>query len=336
MSHQFESGIVSRKQAWHGLADLYEEGISFAQAKERPEVLWRVEKKEITDPQLNDYRKLVRSDTNQILGVCAPSWTPVQNMELLEWFEPLIADQWIEIDTMIVLQEGRIFCITAKILDNGSVNTAEVIPGDPIEQYLIAFNGHVPGKLSAGGKFTNIRVVCMNTLHAALEGMNFSESTTLPEITKHSEKTFTCRHSKGVLKNLEAARNAIDYQKRIFQGSVEQWQAMAKKDLSAELYEQYISRVFRKELITQGSNGLKKMRPVTSLQCWETLVTNFENGEGPSDPAKRNLWGAYQSVTKFFSHQKGRSSESRFNSNLFGYNKGMIKTAHQEAMAMTR
>ena len=65
-------------------------------------------------------------------------------------------------DSVVVLADG------AKVAFTATLRGAEtdIVPGDTIKRRIVGYLGH-DGKTGCGAKFTNIRVVCQNTLAAA-------------------------------------------------------------------------------------------------------------------------------------------------------------------------
>jgi hypothetical protein len=108
---------------------------------------------------------------------------------------------------------------------------------------------------------------------------------------------------------------------------------------STEVYRQYLENVFKDEL--KPVDG--KKRPVDSLESYHTLLSNFESGIGMDIPGVRGTaWAAYQSVTEWVSHQRGRSSDpdqaarERLNALYFGTGAQYISKAHDAALALAR
>lgn len=335
MAHQFDSGLfVNSKlnKEWHGLGTVVAQPpATTREAMQLAGMDWTVEESPVitygdldSAPALVDgWKVLRRSDTRNTLHVCRDSWTPVQNSTAFEWFDPIIADGDAEISAAVSLQEGKRIAITAKIKDG----TDEVVNGDPIEAFLLLFNSH-DGTLSLGVKFTNVRVVCANTLAMALQG----EKRTISEDMTWNGKTARIRHTKSIHDNLNAVRDAIDIQRRAFRYSIEEYRAMTKVDLSAAAFDQYLSTVFAKQL--------ENDRKVQDLRQYEQLAQNFEAGIGTDIKGVRGtLWNAYNAVTEWTTHQRNDGDEieaarARLNSLWFGSSAQINEAAHSAAMAL--
>lgn len=335
MSHQFDSGLfVNSKlnQEWHGLGNVVAEAPkTIAEAIQLAGMDWTVEESPVitygdrdSTPALVDgWKVLRRSDTRKTLHVCRESYTPVQNSEAFQWFDPIIADGDVEISAAVSLQEGKRIAITAKIKDG----IEDVVKNDPIEAFLLMFNSH-DGSLSLGVKFTNVRVVCANTLAMALRG----EKQTFSENMTWNGKTARIRHTKSIHENMNAVRDAIDIQKRAFRYSIEEYRAMSKVDLSSAAFDRYLATVFSKQL--EGD------RKVQDLRQYEQLVQNFETGIGMDiKGARGTLWGAYNAVTEWTTHQRSTTDDleatrDRLNSLWFGSSAQINETAHSAALTL--
>jgi len=78
-----------------------------------------------------------------------------------------------DMDCVIVLSDGAKVCFTATL--RGA--ETDIVPGDTVKRRIVGYLGH-DGKTGCGAKFTNIRVVCQNTLTAALNETGAASSIT--------------------------------------------------------------------------------------------------------------------------------------------------------------
>ena len=339
MAHEFDSGMFvnsALNKEWHGLGTVVATAPKTTQeAMQIAGMDWTVQESPVITFGDNDsgpclvegHKVLRRSDNKKVLHVCRDSWTPVQNSEAFNWFDPIIADGDAEISAAVSLQEGKRIAITAKI--TGGV--ADVVSGDPIEAFLLLFNSH-DGTLSLGVKFTNVRVVCTNTLAMALQG----ERRKIVDDLEWNGKTARIKHTRVIHDNLNAVRDALDIQRRSFRYTVAEYRQMAQKSLNTESFEEYIAKVFSKQLETESD---KPNRPVSELRHYEQIVQNFESGLGSNVKGVRGtLWGAYNAVTEWTSHQRSSNdaaaARDRLNSLWFGSSSQINETAHSVAMAM--
>ena len=171
MPANFTSGWLGNgERAWHGLGVVTEGTLPAREAFETADALFTVEKRELVYPYQYeqpiglDWQKsgtfaVVRTDTQALLGVC--QYEIVQNDSLLRIAE-FIREE-VDMDCVIVLSDGAKVCFTATL--RGA--ETDIVPGDTVKRRIVGYLGH-DGKTGCGAKFTNVRVVCQNTLTAAL------------------------------------------------------------------------------------------------------------------------------------------------------------------------
>ena len=209
----FTSGWLGNGQAaWHGLGTVTEGTLPAREAFETADALFTVEKRElqlpthVEDTNVDGYLPgrvvyqpsgtfgVVRTDTQALLGVVSRQYEIVQNDSLLRMAE-FIREE-VDMDCVIVLSDGAKVCFTATL--RGA--ETDIVPGDTVKRRIVGYLGH-DGKTGCGAKFTNIRVVCQNTLTAALG-----------ESGAHSSIT----HKNGANQNFDALINSIDVARQDF------------------------------------------------------------------------------------------------------------------------
>ena len=114
---------------------------------------------EFTDRRVVTREPSLRDDQPTLLDVVSDNFVLLQNQEIAERFDPLC--KLYKLATFGVLDEGRrVWC---------AFETDEFdIKGDPFKGFLVAY-GHQAGSGSFSVFYTNVRVVCQNTLMMALD-----------------------------------------------------------------------------------------------------------------------------------------------------------------------
>lgn len=141
-------------------------------------------------------------DSPAFLDFCSNRWEPVQNLAIAQAFDKL-SKNW-PVETMGVLKNGQVFFFTLKGEDwSIPVNGKE----DPISEYLFVANPHeADGSIQIGSGVT--RVVCKNTLDAAIYGARFklplSHNTGANELVALVSKCLT-----EIVSTREAMRQAL-------------------------------------------------------------------------------------------------------------------------------
>jgi len=168
-----EYSFFSVKQpAWHGLGKIVKEYPTSAEALQFAGLDYTVEKWPMYayDPNgiITDDRHVpekfatVRTDNYNVLGVVGKDYEIVQNVDAFSFFDSIVGGDGILYETAGALGKGERIFITAKLPDYIRVGHDDVI-----ERYLFLTTSH-DGYGSIMAAFTPIRVVCNNTLNAAL------------------------------------------------------------------------------------------------------------------------------------------------------------------------
>ena len=174
MPANFTSGWLGHGEAaWHGEGHVTPGTLPPREAFEVADALFTVEKRHLFFPtfvpetterddwQASGSYAVVRTDTQKLLGIVSEQYELVQNDALLTMAE-FIREE-VDMDAVVVLGNGKKVCFTANLRGASS----DIVPGDTVKRRIIGYLGH-DGQTGCGAKFTNIRVVCQNTLTAAL------------------------------------------------------------------------------------------------------------------------------------------------------------------------
>jgi phage/plasmid-like protein (TIGR03299 family) len=170
-----------KEKAWHGLGKIVQDYLTSAEAIQHAGLDYTVEKRAlftydtenqngdpeadiiIPEVQVPNYFATVRTDSDTVLGVVGKDYQVVQNRDAFSFFHSIVGGDGIQYETAGALGNGERIFITAKLPDY-----IEVGNKDLIEQYLFLTTSH-DGFGSITAAFTPIRIVCNNTLNAALQ-----------------------------------------------------------------------------------------------------------------------------------------------------------------------
>lgn len=163
--------VGTEGKPWHGLGEPIQEGATIKQIEKAARLAWKVERRPVLyqvgdSPDSvkvdGDHQVIFRSDTQAVLDVTGKGYVPHQNSEVLEFFQEYLAAGEMFIDTAGALNGGKQIWVLAKL------NKSFKLPGkDEVQGYVMLMNPHQYGK-GMIGKMTAVRVVCWNTLMAAL------------------------------------------------------------------------------------------------------------------------------------------------------------------------
>ena len=162
MSANVETMMYVREKPWHGLGEMVQDAPTSADALRLAGLDWRVDQKDIQvigGTQIPNFKANIRSSDGKILGVVSDRYRVVQNEEAFEFTDGLVGGD-VRYETAGSLNGGRKIWLLAKL--------PEVqVAGDKTEPYLCFTNTH-DGSGAIRVCMTPIRVVCNNTLNAAL------------------------------------------------------------------------------------------------------------------------------------------------------------------------
>lgn len=302
MTHEFESGFLVKNAAWHKLGTVIEKAPTVEEGIKLAGLDWKVnlEPLQTLNGEAVDHKALRRDSDNKILSVVGPNWTPVQNDRAFEFFDQYLKTGEVELETAGSLKEGKIIWVLAKIKNV----KGEVIKNDPIQRYFMLSNAHYQGRsLSLG--FTDIRVVCKNTLAMADASDN--------------SKLIRIMHSKNIEQNLDSIKSTINMAGQNFQANLEKLQALNRRGINQKDIQKFVDVIFfqmpqldvispafqasfEKNLSTRSGNK--------RLEIIDKMNQLIEEGLG-ANAQTRTAYGLYQAATEYFTHYDGKDYESR-------------------------
>lgn len=336
MAHQFSSGVFFHgKAAWHKLGHVVDGTMPAREAFALGEADWEVLSTPILDPTgqpIEGYQAITRGDNGKVLSVQKASYTIVQNEQLIRLAEALHEDA--EMSAVCVLDEGRKVTFTAKI--NGA--EGEVLKGDEICQYIVGATSH-DGSISFQTLFTPVRVVCNNTLSAALGHADRTGAT-------GKGKRISIRHTTNCNALIDRLPEIIDLKRQQFTAGLEELEAMAAKPCTSAQFKAYCEQLFADQLAgtvndKRGDKGTARPRTLTDLPAWDAVANKFA-GDGIGFDIKGvqgTYWGAYNAITEYMTHDVGRGDDldaarRRLESIYWGSGATTIAKAHTLALAM--
>ena len=309
MPANFTSGWLGNgERAWHGMGVVTDGTLPAREAFETAEALFTVEKRELEYPIVNDNPNpspirftnltgvygVIRTDTQALLGVVSKQYEIVQNDSLLRMAE-FIREE-VDMDCVIVLSDGAKVCFTATL--RGA--EADIVPGDTVKRRIVGYLGH-DGKTGCGAKFTNIRVVCQNTLTAALS-----------DTGAHSSIT----HKNGANNNFDALINSIDVARQDFVTECDLMREFSRRSMGMTAFNQFVDEVYN---IDEGQVFRKR----------EKLERAFHSGYGV-DYAPMSIWSGINAITQLETSTRGTTaakSRAQFARGTFGAGAQISKRA---------
>lgn len=318
MAHMIEgnNAFYTNQPAWHGLGTVLQAAPTVKEAWQLayPHNLFKLPiaafMPEAYDPRALDncqlaadleaYVKLaghcaiVRDDQKQI-GVVGADYELVQPYDAFAFFEPFLETGKVALEAGGSLCDGSRMWALAKITSA----SADIVPGDGVSGYLLVYTSF-DGSLSHGIQQTNTRVVCQNTLSAAIAGK--------------SAKKFRFKHTSGLDARIQAAQSDIALLLGMFEEQIEQYRVLASKKATGAEMVAYVARLFEVD-DKEDSEVSGKMR--AKVQRVVDLIDD-QAGLDLVPAARGTMWQAYNAVTEYLTHEHGHSQDSRLNSQWFG------------------
>lgn len=326
MAHMIENNMMAYVGAkpWHGLGFEVPEGTTGAEMLGIAGLDWQVQRRKLamrnavgdksltlTNP-LDDFWAIVRHDTDTVFQIASDRYQPVQNAEIVDFFREYCEAGHAKMETVGGLKNGAVVWALAR-LNGGSTLSIQGL--DELRGYMLLATSH-DGSLRTIGKPTQVRVVCHNTLTAAIgahKGVN----------------TFNMKHTRKFDAGIR------DEAKRVMGMAIEQ---VAKtNDLSARLaavtidhegWMEFMGRLMGDGLLDAKTADLSKtaaaIQDATISSPGSALVT-----------ARGTLWGAVNGVTWYADHAaRSRSESNRLFSAWFGANETLKVKALEVAAEM--
>lgn len=321
MAHEFTSGVMMNgKAAWHGLGEVVEGTLPARDAFERAGALFPVGLLKVCAVDdingqyihMDDRRAIWRPDTKEVLGMASDHYKPIQNETLLRFAEAIREE--VDMDTVVVLRGGAKVAFTAKL--RGSKH--EVVPGDTIHRNIVGYLGH-DGKTSFGGMFTDVRVVCQNTL-------GFAQS----DANRHG-KQFAIRHSANDVAQIDNVLNNIDIARQSFVQVVDEYREMQEHKMTYDMYRHWLAKVYE----LPGKKGF----PIEAQpRKWDALKHAWEWQIGKDIPGVAGtIYAGLNAVTEVESSALTKGAgRRRVHSALFGSGANVIKKARLTALELCR
>ena len=312
MPAEFTSGwFGNNEHAWHNQGIVTEGTLPARDAFETANALFGVEKRELQYPVFKDPNivgvepagvyGVVRTDTQDLLGIVSKAYEVVQNDSLLRMAEFIREEA--DMDSVVVLKNGARLAFTATL--RGA--TKEVVPGDKVFRRLVGYLGH-DGKTGCGAIFTNVRVVCANTLAAALS----------------SDNKTSIIHKTGANTNFDKLITSIDTARQTFGQEIQSMKELAQTECSIDNFRYFLEKVYEKDL--------KDSKSIDDLKKTQQIIRSYNWGFGTDIPGvSGTLWGALNAVTEFETSTKRGNKKSKFMKANFGT--GLTTSARAFAIA---
>lgn len=326
-SKGFNAFVAFQAPAWHGLGEIFTEPLTTMQALQKggldytvlklPNIHMMPDGNEIIS---EDSFFTCRTDVNKILGSrLGKDYEVLQNIEALNVVDEILQSGRATIETAGAINEGRKAFICLKVDKDIIVGT-----DDKVQQYVLIATSH-DGSMAITATPTNVRVVCNNTLSAALRG---------------AKGAIKIRHTQRAGERLQEAAKVLNLITTNTQVNADNYNRMKGIEISKADLMNYFGNIFCTpgEISDLQSGKAAKEVLSTRKQNILTDVVRFANngiGQAAALNGKDglNMWYAYNAITGYVIRKKYSSVDDRANSMLFGSAATLIQDAGVLALA---
>lgn len=267
-----------------------------------------------------------RTDYNIPLGIVKERYTPVQNVEAFTFFDNAIGKDKAIWQTAGFFGMGERIFVSAKLPKNIFVQ------GDPVENYLVFTTSH-DGSSGVKILFTPIRVICENTLNAAIAT---------------SSNYVSFRHTKSVHCNLDIASEILGICDSRIVFLQEKFDFMRKTQIKDEDAQNIFANVILTEdeqfkinqtghtigqIITRDWRAIQdsgiSMKKVNTL----SEINNYYFAGIGQKEILGSAYGVYNAITGYYSNIDNSEGTKRMDSLLYGDKSRKIELAGNLVLA---
>lgn len=308
-----------KQKAWHGLGQVVSDypnstdAIKFAgldyTVEKRKLFIYKNENQNADDGkdskiegiQVPDYLATIRTDTQQVLGVVGKDYEVVQNTEAFNFFDAIVDGEGIQYETAGALGKGERIFITAKLPGYIKVGS-----DDLIEKYLFLTTSH-DGFGSITAAFTPVRIVCQNTLNAAL---------------RNSSNSIKIRHTQNAKERLEEAHKVMGISNKLSEELeiiFNRWSKVFITDAEVKKLIQQAMAPSKEVLQNLQSGNSDELSTCFKNICDNVFEYSMINPSQQIPTTKGTLFGAYNSITGYFQNVRSyKNEEAKLKSIMYG------------------
>jgi len=253
-----------------------------------------------------DRKVLHRSDTGAPLAVVSDGYRVVQPVEIMDFFRELVEIGGFQLETAGALSDGRRVWALASVAD-----AAPVVSRDLVKPYLLLGTSY-DGTMATVAKFTAIRVVCNNTITAAVGGYSNGRAVAGEAETNlgYLKSAVRVLHSERF--NAESVRLQLGIVANAWESFLVQSRQLAEQPMAGEAADSFVAELLRPYHASK--------LPINESRAYKRIMSLFNGGAiGSELPGVANTrWAMLNAVTEMVDHERGRSNNTRLESAWFG------------------
>lgn len=303
MSANVETMMYTREKPWHGLGTKVDDAPNSADALRLAGLDWTVDRLPVSvqggTEAIPNYVANVRSSDGKVLGIVTDRYRIVQNADAFAFTDGIIGGD-VRYETAGSLAGGRKVWLLAHL-------PAEKILGDEVEPYICFANSH-DGSGAVRVCMTPIRVVCNNTLNAALSS---------------AKRMWSTRHTGDILSKMAEAQKTLELAGTYMMELGKYAERMANKTVTDERIREILDELFP---VDENDSDLTKRN-------MERMKTEYMTCLFMPDIAKfrGTAWGALNAMSDMVGHVAPNRKTQTYAENNWG--RIMVGHALFDAMA---
>ena len=285
-----ETGMfVGAVPPWVGLGESVDEAVSSAEALKMSGLDWEVQSKNIQvagGSVVKGYKANVRSSDGKVLGIVTDRYKIVQNRDAFA-FTDMLLGEGVRYETAGSLSNGQRIWMLARM------DTTKIC-GDDVTPYLVFTNSH-DGTGAIKVAMTPIRVVCQNTLTAALAG---------------AKRTWSAKHCGDINGKLEDARNTLNLANQYMKKLEEQADIMTQIVVPNPLFIEYLYKMFP---ISNDATERQKR----NIEYQRNALSEIYNSKDDIKKFNGTAWGLMMAACDYVPHFRPLRETSTYRENNF-------------------
>lgn len=282
------------------------DGMSMAEAIAHANLDWTV----TTQPVLyqheaeikadGQYYANVRQDTGRVLGIVGSGYRVIQNSEVAAMAEAINGKN-VRIETVGNLYQGeRIWFLMRG--DSFNVGNRD----DEVRPYTLLTNAH-NGKHTLSVLPTTVRVICENTLNAAL---------------RRSKMSVTIKHTGNIQSRISSLLDGIEFFRVRTEEFAKQANLMAQREVTTDFVQTFWTNVYISQFGEIHENPVNADQADDNSKAVSTMIKWSNTFDSESRITGANLWTAANAVTNWLDHDQiyrgNNKTDNKFDDILFG------------------
>ena len=274
-------------RGWHNLGQLTDRQLTAEEAIKEARLDWEVEQVPVYHQadgemiEVPDQYCVRRTDNNRVMSVMSKRYQMIQNHETFSFADDIVGSGKAIWDTAGSIAGGRVVFMQVELEGRLFLKSN---PDDQTVKKVLFINSH-DGSKALMGMITPVRVVCQNTLNAALGSKS---------------NQFKIYHRKNFQSKKDEAAKILGLASAFYDDLQTVMDTLAEQQVTKTYVEGFVNALMpatKEEVSTRTEN---RRNQITSL---------FSTGRGNNGETK---WDLFNAVTEYVDHHSnGRVTESR-------------------------